>query len=81
MSIFIELVCSGNTDRIREYFEESVDQVASLEIFLNKRDESGKTPLDYAAMLGREETLKYLIENGANPNSHSTRGFPEKNFS
>jgi len=41
---------------------------------LNKRDRDGKSALDIAAMLGRKEIVRELLERGAQVNSQTKKG-------
>ena len=74
MSAFINLVCSGDVFKIKEYLEDPLNEIADPQIFINERDKSGKNALDFAGMLGREDVMRVLIECGADPNSSANRG-------
>ena len=70
-----ELATNGDIERLRELFEdpESIfctDPVQTL----NKRDKDGKSALDIAAMLGRKEIVRELLERGAQINSQTKKG-------
>ncbi len=74
MSTFKKLVCRGDAAKIKEYLEDPTNEIEDRQIFINERDISGKNALDFAAMLGREDAIKVLIECGADPNSCTKRG-------
>ena len=71
-----ELVATkGDIERLRELFEDpesifSTDPTRAL----NKRDNDGKSALDIAAMLGRKEIVRELLERGAQINSRTKKG-------
>jgi ankyrin repeat protein len=68
MSAFTNLVCRGDATKIKEYLEDSENKIEDRQIFINERDKSGKNALDFAAMLGREDAIRILIECGADTN-------------
>ena len=70
-----ELATNGDIERLRELFEDpesifSTDPAQAL----NKRDKDGKSALDIAAMLGRKEIVRELLERGAEVNSQTKKG-------
>lgn len=71
----IEIATKGDIERLRELFEDpesiySTDPAQAL----NKRDKDGKSALDIAAMLGRKEIVRELLERGAEINSQTKKG-------
>ena len=74
MSAFTNLVCSGDAAKIKEYLEDPANEIEDRQIFINERDKSGKNALDFAAMLGREDAIRVLVECGADPTSCTKRG-------
>ena len=77
MTAFLPLVCHGNAIKVKEFFDEPESGMPiDVKSFLNSRDESGKSALDYAAMLGRTDVVRVLIEYGADPNFTTKRGRP-----
>ena len=70
-----EIASKGDVERLRELFEdpESVYATDPGQV-LNARDEEGKSALDIAAMLGRKEMVRELLERGADINSRTKRG-------
>lgn len=58
----IEAVQQGQADRVREIPNADPGLV-------HQRDESGATPLHYAALVGHREVVQLLAERGANMNS------------
>ena len=70
-----EIAAKGDVERFRDLFEnpESVYSTVPGQA-LNARDEEGKSALDIAAMLGRKEMVRELLERGAEVNSHTKRG-------
>lgn len=70
-----EVATKGDIERLRELFEDpesifSTDPAQAL----NKRDKDGKSALDIAAMLGRKEIVRELLERGAQINSQTKKG-------
>ena len=70
-----EVATKGDIERLRELFEDpestfSTDPAQAL----NKRDKDGKSALDIAAMLGRKEIVRELLERGAQVNSQTKKG-------
>ena len=70
-----EVATKGDIERLRELFEDpesifSTDPTRAL----NKRDNDGKSALDIAAMLGRKEIVRELLERGAQINSRTKKG-------
>ncbi|XP_020627395.1 ankyrin repeat domain-containing protein 45-like isoform X1 [Orbicella faveolata] len=71
-----EVATKGDIERLRELFEDpesifSTDPAQAL----NKRDKDGKSALDIAAMLGRKEIVRELLERGAQINSQTKKGY------
>ena len=71
------MVCASS--KIRSAKEKSENSLKSLIYFVKSGADiehicANKTPLMYAAKLGKLEMLKYLIEQGANINAVSTKG-------
>ncbi|XP_031573896.1 ankyrin repeat domain-containing protein 45-like [Actinia tenebrosa] len=66
----------GDIESIRQLFDdpESIF-VTDPATVLNKRDKDGKSPMDMAAMLGRAEVIRELIERGADVNSRTKKGY------
>ncbi|XP_028407642.1 ankyrin repeat domain-containing protein 45-like [Dendronephthya gigantea] len=75
MSAFTNLVCQGDTVKMKEYLEDPTNEVADRQTFLNERNKSGKSALDFAAILGREDAIRLLIEWGADLNSSTKKGY------
>ena len=67
MAACTELVARGDKERLLEWLDEE-------ERDLNLRDEQGRTPLDLATILGREEIVGVLVERGADVNLASASG-------
>lgn len=70
-----EIATKGDIERLRELFDDpeslySTDPAQAL----NKRDENGKSALDIAAMLGRKEVVRELLERGADINNKTKKG-------
>ena len=70
-----EIATKGDVERFRELFDDpeslySTDPGKAL----NERDEEGKSALDIAAMLGRKEMVRELLERGADVNFQTKRG-------
>ena len=61
--------------KIKEYLEDPTNEIEDRQIFMNERDKSGKNALDFAAMLGRDDAIRVLVECGADPNSCTKRGY------
>lgn len=65
----------GDIEGLRELLDDpergfSEDNAAALD----KRDEQGKSAMDFAAMLGRVDIIQELIERGADVNSATKNG-------
>jgi ankyrin repeat protein len=58
----IEAIQQGQLDRVRAILDADSELV-------NQRDESGATPLHYAAFNGRRQMVQLLLDRGANINS------------
>lgn len=70
-----EIATKGDVERLRELFEDPESVYATdPATILNNRDEGGKSALDIAAMLGRKEMIRELVERGADINSQTKRG-------
>ncbi|MBN9543180.1 MAG: ankyrin repeat domain-containing protein [Alphaproteobacteria bacterium] len=54
---FFDAIVKGNTEVVSDYIDEGMSVL--------ERDSHGNPPLYFAAMNGRIETLKLLIEKGA----------------
>lgn len=72
---FFKVATNGDIEKLRELFEDpesifSTDPAQAL----NKRDRDGKSALDIAAMLGRKEIVRELLERGAQVNSQTKKG-------
>lgn len=61
---------------VRSNKPEILDAFVSNGVDVNRRcdEENGITPLHYAAMLGKEASVSFLIKNGANVNIHDVAG-------
>lgn len=71
-----EIATKGDVERFRELFDDpeslySTDPGKAL----NERDKEGKSALDIAAMLGRKEMVRELLERGADVNFQTKRGY------
>ena len=71
----IEIAAKGDIERLKELFEDpesiySTDPAQAL----NRRGKDGKSALDIAAMLGRKEFVRELLERGADINSQTKKG-------
>ena len=70
-----ELATNGDIERLGELFEDPESIFSTNpEQALNKRDKDGKSALDIAAMLGRKEIVRELLERGAQINSQTKKG-------
>lgn len=71
-----EIAAKGDVDRLRELFDDPENVYATDPTqALNKRDKDGKSALDIAAMLGRKELVRELVERGAEINSQTKKGY------
>ena len=70
-----EIATKGDVESFNELFEdpESVYATDPARV-LNARNEEGKSALDLAAMLGRKEMIRELLERGADINSQTKSG-------
>ncbi|XP_068732415.1 ankyrin repeat domain-containing protein 45-like isoform X1 [Montipora capricornis] len=71
-----EIAAKGDVESFRQLFEDP-DSVYSTDAarVLNARNEQSKSALDIAAMLGRKELVRELLERGADINSKTKRGY------
>ena len=70
-----EIATKGDVERFIELFEDpESDYARDPSRVLNARNEDGKSALDLAAMLGRKEMIRELLERGADINSQTKRG-------
>ena len=75
VNIAMHCVLKGNISRFNQCFENEEDPYFStVTDMLNERNDDGKSPLDMAALLGRIDMMKELINKGADPKSTTTRG-------
>lgn len=71
-----EIATKGDVERFIELFEDpESDYARDPSRVLNARNEDGKSALDLAAMLGRKEMIRELLERGADINSQTKRGY------
>lgn len=70
-----EYSIKGDIESLRKLFEdpESV-YVKNSSTELNRRDADGKSAIDMAAMLGRNDIIQELIERGADVNNTTKNG-------
>ena len=70
-----EIAARGDVERLKELFEDP-EGIFSRDPsqLLNKRNEDCKSALDIAAMLGRKEMIRELLDIGAEVNSQTKRG-------
>lgn len=65
----------GDIESLRQFFDDPESIFATdPATVLNKRDKDGKSAMDMAAMLGRTEVIRELIERGADVNSRTKKG-------
>ncbi|CAG5117324.1 unnamed protein product, partial [Candidula unifasciata] len=69
-------IYGNDTDRLRRCFQDIADpQKEEIHELLNQRDSTGKSPLDLIASLGRTELASLIIQNGADVNSCTSKGY------
>ncbi len=69
VSVF-SLIESGDTEALLQRLQESED----TQKLLSNRNKQGKNVLDLAAILGRSDLAKILVENGADLNKPNKSG-------
>lgn len=67
MTTLFDFVESADKEQILTHLDEE-------ECDLNARNKYGRTPLDLAALLGREEVVRVLVEKGAEVNLANSSG-------
>ena len=71
----MEIVAAGDIEKLRQLFEDPESAYhADPGPALNGRDKDGKSCLDVAAMLGRDEAVLELLERGAGVNNQTKKG-------
>lgn len=74
-NIAMRCVLNGKLQRFIQCFEDEEDPFKeTVNDMLNERDDDGKTPMDMAAVLGRVEMMKELINRGAEVNNPTSSG-------
>lgn len=75
-NIAMRCVLNGKLQRFIQCFEDEEDPFKeTVNDMLNERDDDGKTPMDMAAVLGRVEMMKELINRGAEVNNPTSSGY------
>ena len=75
INIAIRCALKNNVERFRKCFDDEEDPFfEKVSGMLNERDDSGKSPIDIASLLGRTEMLKELIERGAEVDVSTVKG-------
>ena len=75
INIAMRCVMKSLTQRFAKCFDDEEDPFHdTVEGQMNERDENGKSPLDFGAILGRIEMLKELLPRGAEVNSVPEKG-------
>ena len=71
----IEVAVKGDIEQLKQLFDDSENPIASdPATVINRRSREGKSALDMAAMLGRKEIVRELMERGADVNSKTSKG-------
>ena len=71
----IEVAVKGDIEQLKQLFDDSENPIASdPATVINRRNREGKSALDMAAMLGRKEIVRELMERGADVNSKTSKG-------
>lgn len=68
------LVECGETQQLRDKLEEAHGKSGTTMKELFERNQQGHTPLDLAALLGRHEIARVLLEHGAEVNGANKSG-------
>ncbi|XP_050394644.1 ankyrin repeat domain-containing protein 45 [Patella vulgata] len=75
-NIVTHCVLKNDVARLVKCFEDEEDEFKEgVETLLNVRNEEGKSPLDLAAMLGRIDITRELLQRGADVANNSNKGF------
>ncbi|GFN73507.1 ankyrin repeat domain-containing protein 45 [Plakobranchus ocellatus] len=75
-NIITHCIYKNDPNRLIRCFEDDQDPYkADVLDLLNERDENGKSPLDLAACLGRNQITKELLQRGADVNNITTKGY------
>lgn len=75
-SIVMHCALRGDIDRLRSVLDTNDDphHESALEK-LNSRNSIGKSPMEMACMLGKDEIVQELIKRGVDPNATSAAGY------
>ncbi|KAK3088369.1 hypothetical protein FSP39_018326 [Pinctada imbricata] len=75
-TIVTHCILKNDIERLQKSFEDDTDPYKeTVQELLNTRGDDGKSPLDLAAMLGRIDMSKELIQRGAEINSVTSKGY------
>lgn len=78
VNIALKYAYKGDANRIIKAFEDAEDpynEVIQDQIHVRSEKDDGRTPLDVAAMLGRTDYVKQLVERGVDVNAVSSKGY------
>lgn len=75
--VIFQFIMDGNLDGLIEYFDDANNpNHDTIGVVINARaTEDGKSPLDWASILGYEEMVEELIHRGADVASVNEKGF------
>lgn len=79
-NIAMKCVLKADVERFVKCFEDDEDPYHDSVVgMVNERDDDGRTPLDMAAILGRAEMIRELINRGAEVNKPTQSGMDIQN--
>lgn len=77
-TIVTHCILKDDIPRLAKSFEDDTDPFKeTIAELINQRDGDGKSPLDIAAILGRTDMTKELLQRGADVNATTPKGLTD----